>query len=159
MAQEGPNRWAEWLAAVRQGAPRVREAFDAWLGQVREEPSLIWQTPVVRYVTYCTLGLLGVWMVTAGVELITPPPPASAKPEATSADFHVVCSDSSCGQHFVIHREFGFRKFPVECARCKKPKGSAARRCSSPDCQGRWVAPLKDDQGRASCPNCGNNFE
>jgi len=158
MAQERPNRLAEWFTAARDHAPQVRRSAGEWLQQVREEPRLIWETPAVRYATYGVVALIGGWLVTVAVAMITPPPPAGAKPEATTADFHVLCANDTCGHHFVINRKFGFSKFPVECPRCKKQTGMAARRCDSPTCRGRWIVPVAKDGG-LTCPSCGVRFD
>ncbi len=158
MAQERPNPLIEWLMILRKQAPILRERIGDWIEQVREEPALIWATPAVRYVAYGLGAMVIVWVATGIAGAITPPPPASARPTATTADFHVVCSDPQCGHHFVIHREFGFHRFPVQCPRCERTTGVSARRCSSPTCQGRWVAPV-EDEGGPKCPICGTMFE
>jgi hypothetical protein len=157
MAQERPNRLAEWLMLVRRQTPIVREHFAAWIEAVREEPRLAWETSAVRYTVYGLAALVLVWFATNLSGWIAPPPP-SAKPAATTADFHVVCSDPNCGYHFVIHRKFGFDDFPVECPKCHHKTGVSARRCNSPTCDGRWVAPLQTDQG-LKCPLCGAKLE
>lgn len=158
MAQEDPNRLAEWLLAFREHAPVIRRRFLDWLEVVREEPVLLWHTPVIRYATYGAGGLMLVWMATGLVAMIVPPPPASARPTATTADFHVICNDADCGRHFVIHREFGFRGFPVACPKCDRPSGMKARPCNSASCQGRWIVPEQQDD-RVRCPVCGDRFD
>ena len=157
MAQERPNRLAEWLLLIRKQSPVVREHFAAWIEAVREEPRLAWETSAVRYAVYGFAGILLIWLATNLSGWIAPPAP-NAKPTATTADFHVVCSDPNCGYHFVIHRPFGFHKFPVECPKCKRETGVSARRCNSPACDGRWVAPVQTDQG-LKCPLCGAKLE
>lgn len=157
MAQEGPNRLAELLLMLREQVPVVRRRFDEWLAAVREEPALIWETLAVRYAVYAAGGLVLAWLTLWGVELVTPPPPASARPAATVADFHVVCADAACAHHFAIRRKFGFRKFPVDCLKCAKRTGVQARRCSSPDCRERWVAP-QEENGKTYCSVCGRQF-
>jgi len=157
MAYEDPNRLTEWLAAVREHVPTLRRSFGEWWAQIRDEPALLWETPPVRYGAYGVGGLLFVWMMTFAIEMITPPPPAGARPEATTADFHVVCTNATCKHHFVIHREFGFDDFPQRCPKCKKESGQAALRCSSKTCNGRWVAPVVKN-GVKTCPICGNAF-
>ena len=158
MAQEGPNRLFEWLNLIREEAINVRDLVGDWLEQVREEPALIWATPVIRYATYGVAATVVVWVVSGVAGAITPPPPASARPAATTADFHVVCTVTHCEHHFVIHREFGFHRFPVQCPRCQRETGVSARKCSSPTCMGRWVAPVQDETG-LKCPRCGARFE
>lgn len=158
MAQEKPNPISEWLMAARTNVPVVREHFREWLAAVREEPRLIWETTFVRYVTYFVGGLVIIWMVNFAIEMFTPPPPAGTRPQAVTADFHVICTEPTCGHHFVIHRPFGFHGFPVQCPACKKETGMSARRCTSPTCGGRWVAPIVQD-GHATCPICGATLE
>jgi len=158
MAQENPNRLSEWLEVAKAQAPVLRRNLAEFAGAVRENPGLLWGSRTVRYSTYGLGGLMLVWIVGGAVSLLTPAPPASAKPIATSADFHVVCGQADCGHHFVIHRDFGFRKFPVPCPKCHRETAMPARRCTSPKCGGRWVAP-RMDEGMASCPVCGRKFD
>ena len=158
MAQERPNRLVEWLLLARRQLPVMREHFDLWLEAVREEPRLIWETQAVRYAVYGVSGLVLVWGVTSIAGWVAPPPPPSARPAATTADFHVVCSDTACAHHFVMNRPFGFSKFPVECPQCKRITGVSARRCNSTTCGGNWVAPRRSEVG-LQCPICGARFE
>ncbi len=158
MAQEERNRLIEWYLLIREQAPVVRQRLEQWAQAVREEPALLWNTPAVRVATYVLGGLITLWMLTWAVNLAVPPQPASARPEATTADFHVICVNETCNHHFVVHREFGFRGFPVVCPQCQQETGLAARRCNSRACNGRWVAPLKSDS-RLTCPQCGGVFE
>lgn len=158
MAQERPNRLAEWLMLLRAQAPMVRERFAAWIETVREEPRLAWETSAVRYAVYGLAGGVLIWVATSISSGLVPPPPPSARSAATTADFHVVCSSPDCGYHFVLHRPFGFHKFPVECPKCKRETGVSARRCNSSPCGGRWVAPVQTDQG-LKCPRCGAKLE
>jgi len=157
MAQERPNRLVEWLMLFRKQWPVAREHIANWLEAVREEPRLAWETSAVRYTVYGLGGLVLLWFVTNLSGWIAPPPP-SARPAATTADFHVVCSDSQCAHHFVIHRKFGFDDFPVECPQCQRETGVSARRCNSASCGGRWIAPQRTDQG-LQCPVCGAKLE
>ena len=158
MAQEKPNRLVEWLLLLRSQIPIMRDRAADWLDAVKAEPILIWQTPAVRYATYGVGGVVLVWIAVSAANLFVFAPPVGAKPEATTADFHVVCSNPGCGAHFVTHREFGFGKFPVECPRCERETGIAARPCPSPTCRGRWVAPMTVD-GKLQCPRCGKPLE
>ena len=141
MAQEDPNRLVEWLLAIRAHAPTVRQGLTHWWEAVREEPALLWETPAVRYGAYALGGAVAIWLISLGVTMITPPLPEGAKPAATSADFHVICSDATCHTHFVIHREFGFHAFPVTCPKCKRRTGRLAVPCTGDDCTQRWVLP------------------
>ena len=157
MAQERPSRLAEWLMLVRKQTPIVRERLATWIEAVREEPRMAWETSAVRYAVYGLAGGVLVWLATS-VSSWLAPPPSSARSAATTADFHVVCSDPNCGYHFVIHRQFGFHKFPVECPQCKGETGVSARRCNSSSCRGRWVAAVQTDQG-VKCPLCGAKLD
>lgn len=158
MAQEKPNRLAEWLDVARSQVPGMRQRFSEWLAAVREEPVLLWHTPAVRYAVYGFTGIVLLWVVRLVPSMFGPPPPANARPAATTADFHVVCSDTQCGYHFLVHRQLGFRKFPIECPKCQRKTGTQARRCNSKTCQGRWVAPAKSN-GTVYCPVCKSRFD
>jgi len=158
MAQEKPNRMAEWVVVVRNRMPVLRHRFGDWVEAVRAEPVLIWQTPAVRYSAYAAGGVVGAWLVVtvASVFLLAPPP--GAEPQAVSADFHVLCTNPDCATHFVIHRAFGFDAFPVECPTCRRASGVRAERCHFPACGGRWVAPVERD-GVPVCPHCGEPMD
>ncbi len=158
MAQENPNRLVEWLLLLRRQWPVAKRRFQEWLDAVREEPVLIWETPAVRFASYGLGGLILALVAVKLTGMIVPPPPVTARPAATTADYHVVCVNPDCGHHFVIHRKFGFRGFPVACPNCEKATGLQARRCYSQTCQGRWIAPI-EDQGSLHCPICGNSAE
>ncbi len=158
MAQENPNRLAEWVVLVRRQWPVLKQHLADWLGACRENPTLIWATPSVRYGTWLVGGLIAVWFVVWLSGSLVPPPPAAAKPEATTADYHVICTDPDCSHHFVINRSFGFTSFPVDCPKCKREIGERAIRCNSESCQGRWVAPIETDTG-SECPYCDHVFD
>lgn len=158
MAQEKQSRLEEWAGIVRAQIPVVRERFDTWVAGVAEDPSLLWQTATVRYTVYVFGAVILFWAVSGVAHMVTPPLPANARPEATTADFHVICANPECGHHFVIHRDFAFDQFPVACPKCKRATGMQARRCNSPTCRGRWVPPESRD-GHSYCPVCGAEFE
>jgi len=157
MAQENPNRLVEWYLVLRRQGPALRQHLEDWVAAVKEEPRLIWETATVRYAAYGVGGLLSVWLVTWLGAALAPPPPADAKPQATTADFHVICTNPECGEHFVINRKFGFNKFPVACPKCNRESGMAARLCNSSACQGRWVVPALTGDGKR-CPICNEPF-
>lgn len=153
MAQEKPNRLSEWLTLARQNVPVAKQQIRDWWAEVKDEPGQAWDNYLVRYPVYAVGGMLLIWLTTAAVNLFTPPLPPSARATATTADFHVICTDTTCNQHFMINRPFGFDDFPVTCPRCRKITGEAARPCYSKDCNGRWVAPVRGDDG-LKCPHC-----
>lgn len=157
MAQEKPNRMAEWVMLLRKNAPVAMDYAQKWLGQVREDPHLLWETPAVRYFTYGVGAIVLSWFLMFFVRIFTPPAPVGAKDPAVTADYHVVCSDPTCEYNFIITREFGFDRFPVLCDRCRKETGMPGRRCYSSKCQGRWVAPVAKNE-RQECPRCGAVF-
>lgn len=138
--------------ALKEWLPTVRVRFNEWVEACREEPALVWQTPVVRYATYTLGGIVLAFTLLGVVDLFAPGGPEPV-PRARTADFHVVCSDPACGYHFVISRKFRFDSFPVQCPKCKQLTGQQARRCNSELCGGRWVAPQIVD-GYFRCPHC-----
>lgn len=157
MAQEQRNRFVEWLLLVREQAPALRERLASWVAAVREEPWVFWDTTAVRYATYGVGGLILVIIVSRLPSMIAPPPPPDARAAATSADYHVICTNPDCGLHFVVREKFGFHGFPLRCPRCKERTGERALRCNSKACKGRWVVP-QEIEGRARCPYCGNDL-
>lgn len=161
MAQEEKNRLADWLLLLRDQLPELRQRLRAWLTSIYQEPRQLlelWNLSAIRYTTYFLVGLILLWGVSWTANAIAPPPPASALPKATSADYHVVCSQETCRHHYVIHRNFGFDQFPVACTQCKKQTGRRAVRCFSNTCRGSWVAPNVQD-GVRSCSSCGKSLE
>lgn len=158
MAQEKPSRLLELVHLLRKQGPLARQHAVELLAAVQENPRLIWEVAAVRYATYLVAGLILAWGVSAIAHSFAPPLPPGAKTLATTADFHVICSRPECGEHFVIHRPFGFHDFPVPCPKCKQTSGQPARRCSSEKCNGRWVLPAKSDAGSV-CPICGRRFD
>jgi len=157
MAQEDRNRLAEWVVLVRQQAPVLRDQLYEWVDEVRKQPRLIWESPAIRYSVYFLGAIILTWVVTGTASLVAPPPPPDAKAAATTADFHVICSDERCLSHFIIHKEFGFDDFPVVCPKCGEKRGQRALRCNSPTCRGAWIIP--DKVGKMlRCPRCGDKL-
>lgn len=157
MAQEDPNRLAEWLVAARQRWPEFRKAAVDYCRQVRDEPHLLLETRWFRLTVVGGGLIVAAWCMALMARACSPVPPGATEVVAESADFHVVCSHIDCRHHFVVHRDFGFRRFPVPCPRCERESGARARQCHSATCRGRWVAPERDEGGIA-CPLCGARF-
>jgi hypothetical protein len=157
MAQEKPNRLAEWLLIARSNYPLLRRRLAAWAEAVREEPGLIWQTRASRYTIYSIGLLILLWGTSTVSNSLAGAAPESIPDRATTGDFHAVCSRAACEHHFVVHREFGFDDFPVKCSKCGQETGMAARRCTSQECNGRWTAP-EAHGGNLLCPYCGQSF-
>lgn len=158
MAQEKPNRLVEFVLLLRQQGPVLRQHIVEWLAAIQENPRLLWEAAGVRYFTYLVGGVILAWGVSAVAHSLAPPLPPGAKQLATTADFHVVCSRPECGEHFVINRSFGFRSFPVPCAKCKQMTGNTARQCNSEKCHGRWVLPKQSELGWI-CSSCTQRFD
>lgn len=149
------SRVSEWFVLLKdEWLPSQWARLVAWGGAVREEPYLIWQTPTIRYGVYALGCLLGVWVLVWAASLLEPAPVKDARPRAQTANFHVVCTNPECGHHFMIAREFGFKKFPVECPKCQQRTGQRATRCNSAACRGRFVATIEID-GELRCSQCG----
>lgn len=149
------SRLVEWVMLLKdEWLPSQRARLVAWYEAVRAEPVLIWQTPTIRYGVYGLGGLLAVWLLVWALSLLEPPAPAEVRARARTANFHVVCTNPDCGNHFMIAREFGFKKFPVECPQCHQRTGQRAMRCNSRACRGRFVAIIEID-GELRCRECG----
>ena len=154
MAQERPNRLAEWVVLIRTQAPVVRHHIAEWAHAIRANPGMLWQSLVLRYTVFSIVGL--VFVLTLRSACI--PPPEDASELARTADFHVICGNDACGYHFVINEKFGFDDFPVTCPVCGQESGYEARRCTSDYCKGKWILPYKDDEGVVRCSECGEPF-
>ncbi len=141
------------IDAFKEWLPSARQQVGEWAQACRAEPILIWHTPAVRYTVYVLAFVILAYAVSCLVWLASPGGPEPV-PYAETADFHVICTDPSCGKHFVINREFDFDDFPVECIKCKKRSAYHAFRCFSETCQGKWVVP-KSENDKLVCPYCG----
>lgn len=153
MAQERPSRLAGLVEMIREQWPVLRHRAAEYAVEVREDPGLLWQSAGVRYGVYIGGGLVLLWIVMAVAGALVPPAPKGVQPRATTADFHVICQNTACGHHFVIRRDFGFRKFPVVCPKCQQPMGARAYLCTSKECRARWVVP-QVIEGQSYCPEC-----
>jgi hypothetical protein len=154
MAYQKPSPFSEWLLILRERWPVMRRQAGEWVGQVREEPILLWQTPAIRYCMYAVGVLIFIWLISIAAGSIAPPLPEEAKARAKTADFHVICTDERCMHHWMINREFGFDDFPVQCPKCNQMTGRQAVRCYSGECKGQWVVPT-EREGVRYCPICG----
>ncbi len=154
MPAPGRNRWSEWWEIARERHEAVRVGFNNWFEACREEPTLIWQTPAVRYTTYVVGLLIAALMVRAVIEAIQPIPTDAMTPRADTAHFDVICTNPDCGRHFIIDRKFGYDNFPVRCPYCNQESGRHALRCNSDRCRGRLVPTIESD-GEYRCPICG----
>ena len=145
------SKLSQAIDAFREWLPTVRVRFNEWFYACREEPILIWHTPVIRYGTYVLAAAVGAWVISFVVSLASPGGPDPV-PRANTADFHVICAD--CGHHFVINRKFSFDDFPVKCAKCGHEAGRQAMQCFSKTCKGAWVA-VDERAGDLVCSKCG----
>ena len=75
MAQEKPNRLAEWVVLLRHQIPVWRDRTARWFDAVRDEPILVWHTPAVRYGVYAVGGALGTWLLATAANMFLPAPP------------------------------------------------------------------------------------
>lgn len=158
MAQEKPNQIREWFAALSKQWPVIHRHASEWIARVRQEPELIRESGALRYAAYIVGGVILLGGAKCASGWLVAPPSADTRPYATTADFHVVCSNPDCGRHFVVVRRFGFSRFPVECPHCKQQTGQQAQRCFSPLCQGKWVIPQLTDSGERRCSICGERL-
>lgn len=140
------------LDAIRDGIPVVKAKLREWFDACREEPTLFWQTPAIRYGTYGLVGIIGALIISAVANSFVPN--VDVKEQATTTDHRVICTNTDCGAMFVIDRPFRFNKYPVTCPKCSKKTGQPAIRCNSKSCNGRWVVRLAQGE-RYICPECG----
>lgn len=154
-----PNRdkWAEWRSLAIQFREQTRVQFNDWVYACRDEPALIWQTPLVRFITYGVGGLVAILLLKFAMTLFLPGGDIEVAPRAKTAHFDVVCTDSNCGRHFKIERKFGFDDFPVRCYFCKHETGQLAARCNSDRCSGR-LSPMKETDDGFVCRVCGQRI-
>jgi len=147
------NRWAEWVQIGKERKEAARVSFNEWVEQVKLEPTLIWQTPAVRYTTYAIGSIVAVLIVRTAIDMIQPVPASMITPRARTADFNVICSNPQCRKNFTIQRKFNFHDFPVKCPFCKQMTGQHAMRCRSETCHGKLVI-TKTSEGVTRCTEC-----
>ncbi len=147
MPMPSRDKWAEWRELAAQFREQTRVQFNEWVFACRDEPALIWQTPLVRYITYGAGGLLSILALRFAMLLFVPTNAGEIAPRAVTAHFDVVCTDSDCGRYFKIERKFRFDDFPVRCFFCKKETGHLATHCTSDRCGGRITPTVKTDTG------------
>jgi len=114
------------MGAFREWAPTVRPRLTDWWQHVREEPALFFQTTNVRYVAWGMVALVAILMAGWFAGALMPSAPKGAGAPSQMVQFHVLCDDPACGDHFVIQRKVSFSKFPVECPKCGKKTGYRA---------------------------------
>ncbi len=145
------SKLGQYIDAFKEWLPSVRLRLGEWVDVCRAEPALIWQTPAVRYTTYATLALIGVYILSAVAGLFGP---ARVAEPARTADFNVVCTNPACGHHFVINRKFGYDDFPVQCPKCRQETGARALRYKDGPCAGQWAPVQTGDAGQLQLPPC-----
>ncbi len=147
------NQWVEMWAAAKERRESATEELRQWYDAAKAEPTLIWQTPLVRYAVYGLGAFVVIMVVRTGIVMLQPADSARFQPRATTAHFDVICSNESCGRHFKIERRFKFREFPVDCPYCKMPNGELALRCGSDTCRGRLVITVEEKKA-IYCAHC-----
>ncbi len=148
------DKWAEWRELSKQYKEGVRIQFNDWVYACRDDPALIWQTPMVRYITYGVGGIVAILLLRFAMGLFVPAGAGQIAPRAETAHFDVICTDSACGKYFKIERRFRFDDFPVKCLFCKQETGQLATRCTSQRCGGRMTPTIEND-GATTCRVCG----
>lgn len=152
MPAPGRNRWSEFRETARERRDIARHEFNEWFNAAKQEPSLIWQTPAVRYGVYLIGGAMALLAAKTAIGLLQPSP-KEVVPRATTANFQVICTNQGCWHHFMIERKYRFKGFPVECPKCHQASGQQAMRCDSDTCRGRLV-PTTVADGRIRCVQC-----
>ncbi|HNQ24627.1 MAG TPA: hypothetical protein PKK06_16205 [Phycisphaerae bacterium] len=154
MAQERPNPIREWLTVARAHAPIWREHLGTWGRAVRENPRLLWETPAARYGLYAVAAVLLLWVGSAVANRLATPVDPETRVAAATFDYHVICTNPECGQHFILRRPKSFSDFPVRCPKCEQRTGMRALPCNSATCRGKWVVPQVQGSEQR-CPQCG----
>ena len=155
MSAPRDNRLITWYLLLKdEWLPAQWTRLKDWFSAVRAEPHLFWQTPQVRYGGIAVGVLVAVWFLAGLARMLEPANAREMQPQATTATFHVLCTNPDCKHHFLVERKFGFDDFPVQCPRCKQKTGQHAVRCVSTLCGGKYVAPIEMD-GELRCPECG----
>ncbi len=152
-----PSKLKELIDGVREWLPGVKPRTLEWWDAVRAEPGQIWASMAFRCGCLIAGGIVLLVIATTIAGWGEAGTPSAHGPASRTANFDVLCADSTCGQHFVINRKFSFHKFPVECIKCKQPTGQRGRRCSSITCSGKLTIPVESDLGPI-CKQCGQLF-
>ena len=147
------SKLAKVIVAFREWLPTVKPYLQERYAFVRDTPGLVWRLPEVKYPLIALGGLLVVGLLRFVIGFLSPVPGDSFKPQATTGDFQVVCTNEQCKKRFVINRKFKFDDFPVECPACKQHTGRRALRCHSKACRGQLV-PTEIRSGDYVCRQC-----
>lgn len=134
---------------VRDQVETFAGNWKQWRSDVREDPSLLWRSAVIRIPAWIIIGLalyFGLRGLLGGI-FSGPTDVGDSTPLAT---LYVVCTNPDCAHHFQTRRPIDFADWPIACPVCNQMTVQRARLC--PKCR-HWVAIAPGD-GSGSCPHC-----
>lgn len=140
---ELPHRCRQWLAACPQ-------RWHAWRADLREDPTLLWRTPVIRLGGLVLAGVVLLAVIQGLVGAFTPAGTPGAFQKATrTATLYVACTNPDCLASFVVRQPMDFKDWPLACPRCDRQTAYRATVCQT--C-GHWFAVAPG--GIPACPHC-----
>lgn len=127
------------------------DAYRQWREDLKEDPSLIWRTPLVRIAIWIILGIA---ILVGGQLLISSLRPAGSvrgeRAAATAlATLYVACAHADCLAAFTSRQPMSFREWPLACEKCKRQSVYRAQIC--PTCR-EWYATAPDQPPK--CLRC-----
>jgi hypothetical protein len=106
----------------------ARQNYREWKAEVREDPSKIWDTAIIRIGLWLLFGLIA-YVGIRWVWIAWMPNSAGGTVEAATRDatLYVVCS--ACGHKDVVARPRDFKAWPLPCPKCATPNLVRAKPC------------------------------
>ncbi|MFO0840448.1 MAG: hypothetical protein U1D55_18220 [Phycisphaerae bacterium] len=133
---------------VRESTSDWRERLRAWRAEVREDPTLLWRTPLIRAGGWAILGLVSCVIVGRAVSVLS----AEFREDsgrARTATLYVACTNPACLYSTTIVQPINFSQWPIKCEKCG---GLTVRRAGLCEKCRHWFALLPENP--PGCPYC-----
>ncbi|GEM_PF-900302 len=138
------------ILAVRQWLAGLPARWIAWREGLRQDPSLLWRTPLVRLAGLLLGGIVLVLGVNWFIGVLTLGGSSLKVEEPTPwATLHVACANPACRAVSKTRQPMDFKAWPLKCEKCGQMSVYRAARC--PVCRHWYVNP---PDGQGGCPFC-----
>jgi len=123
--------------------------FSQWKADVREDPSLLWRTPAIRWSLIVLLAIGAVVTSIYVTQSLTPAAGEGWEAATRTATIYVACTDPACRRSHAAQVPMSFRDWPMKCDFCGGERVYRATLC--PRCRG-WFATAPGES--TECPLC-----
>jgi hypothetical protein len=135
---------------IREQLQAAPERWRSFRDRVRDDPSAIFHSPVIRVVSLLVLGLILLFVAAWFVRGLTPPGPAGMTVEATPwSVLYVACVSPKCLAATSAKCARDFDGWPMKCEKCGEMSVYRAQTCAK--C-GKWFATAPGQP--TACPHC-----